>query len=207
MQVEVGVERLDLRQDVAELMALESAERGDVEHGQPVVGDSRDVAGVVDDEHGNLRKTSSQQVLQLADMLGRCVVDEDDDPAAVGLERGHCLDGRHEVRGRLEGERHDGDMGHLSRLDDAALDEAAEVDDERLAAVTGTNDRKRLPRLQRDDAPFWERRLVDVGGAVVEVVGDEHGAGMLGVADGVGGLALPSFDRVEEHGHSAIVIG
>ena len=201
MQVEVGVERLDLRQDVAELMALESAERGDVEHGQPVVGDSRDVAGVVDNEYGNLRKTSSQQVLQIADMLGRCVVDEDDDPAAVGLERGHCLDGRHEVGGRLVGERHDGDMGHLCRLDDAALDEAAEVDDERLALVAVADGFERLPGLQGDDAPSGEGCLVDVGGAGVEVVGDQHGACVLGIADGVRRLTLPSFDRVEEYGH------
>ena len=70
MQVEVGVERLDLRQDMAELMALEPAEFGDIEHGQPVVGDAGDVAGVVDDEHGDLRKAAAQHVFQLPDMLG-----------------------------------------------------------------------------------------------------------------------------------------
>ena len=107
----------------------------------------------------------------------------------------------------MVGERHDGDVGHVCGLDDAALDEAAEVDDERLALVAGAHCRKRLSRLQRHDASGRERCLVDVGGAVVEVVGDENGASVLRVADGVGRLTLPSFDRVEEHGHSAIVIG
>ena len=207
MQIEVGVERLDLRQDMAELMALEPAMSGDVEHGQPVVGDAGDVTGVVHDEHRDLRKTATQNVFQLPDMLGCSVVDEDDDPGAVGLDRTHGLDGRHEVGVRLVGERHDGDVGHAGCLDDATLDEAAKVDDQRLTFVAGTHGGKALSRLQRDDASGPECGFVDVGGAVVEVVGDEDGARVLGIADGVGGLALPSFDRVEEHGHSAIVIG
>ena len=107
----------------------------------------------------------------------------------------------------MVGERHDGDVGHACCLDDAALDEAAEVDDQRLAFVAGAHDSKALSGFQRDDASNREGGLVDVGGAVVEVVGDEDGARVLGIADGVGGLTLPSFDRVEEHGHSAIVIG
>jgi hypothetical protein len=40
---------------------------------------------------------------------------------------------RNQVGGRLIGERYDGDVGELRRLDDAAFDEAAEVDYERLA--------------------------------------------------------------------------
>ena len=140
-------------------------------------------------------------------MFGCGVIDEDDDPGAVGLDRTHGLDGRHEVGVRLVGQRYDGDVGHAGGLDDAALDEAAEVDDQRLGFVAGAHDSKALPRLQRDDASGREGGLVDVGGAVVEVVGDQDGARVLGIADGVGGLTLPSFDRVEEHGHGAIVIG
>lgn len=64
-----------------------------------------------------------------------------------------------------------------------------------------------LPGLQRYDASCRECRLVDVGSSIVEVVGDEHATAVLCVADGVGGLTLPSFDRVEEHGHDAIIIG
>jgi len=40
------------------------------------------------------------------------------------------LDGGHQVGGRLIGERHDGDVGEFSRLDDAAFDEPAEIDHE-----------------------------------------------------------------------------
>jgi hypothetical protein len=64
-----------------------------------------------------------------------------------------------------------------------------------------------LPRLQRDDAPLGQRRFVDVGGAIIEVIGDQYGIDILGVADGVGGFPLPSFDRVEEDGHGGSVIG
>jgi hypothetical protein len=64
-----------------------------------------------------------------------------------------------------------------------------------------------LSGFQRDDAATGEHGVVDVGGAVVEVVGNEHATAMLGVADGVRGLTLPSFDRVEEYGHSQSVIG
>ncbi len=126
---------------------------------------------------------------------------------AVGLDGGDRLDGGHQVGGRLIRQRHDGDVGHLSRFDDAALDEPAEVDDERLAAKVLGGVLEGLAGLQRDDASGWKSGLVDVGGTVVEVVGDEHATAMLGVADGVRRLTLPSFDRVEEHGHSAIVIG
>ena len=81
------------------------------------------------------------------------------------------------------------------------------VDDERLALEAVTDGFERLPRLQGDDARAGKGCLVDVGGAVVEVVGDEHRARMLGIADGVRRLTLPSFDRVEEYRHSAIVMG
>ena len=136
-------------------------------------------------------------------MLGRSVVDQDEDGLAVGLERRDGLDGGHEVGGRLIGERHDGHIGELCRLDDAAFDEASEVDDERLARKVVSPVLHGLPRFQCDDAAFRKCRLVDVGGAVVEVVGEQDAAAVLGVADGVRRLTLPSFDRVEEHGHSA----
>jgi serine/threonine protein phosphatase PrpC len=58
-----------------------------------------------------------------------------------------------------------------------------------------------LARLQRQDAVGTEQRLVDIGGSVVEVVGDQRGTAMLGVADGMGGFALASLDRVEEDVH------
>lgn len=99
------------------------------------------------------------------------------------------------------GERHDGDVGEFRRFDDAALDEPAEVDDERLAFEVVGPVLDGLPRLQCDDAALGECRLVDVGGAVVEIVGERDSASMLGVTDGVRRLTLPSFDRVEEHGH------
>lgn len=60
-----------------------------------------------------------------------------------------------------------------------------------------------LPRLERDDAAFGECRLADVGGAVVEVVGEQDATAVLGVADGVRRLFLPEFNRLEEHGHGA----
>jgi hypothetical protein len=103
--------------------------------------------------------------------------------------------------------RHDGDVGDGRRLDDPALDEAAEVDDDGCAFERCDDVGEGLSGLQHEDAIGGERLLVDVGGAGVEVVGDQGRAGMIGVADGVGGLTLPSFDRVEEYGHSAIVKG
>lgn len=100
-------------------------------------------------------------------------------------------------------ERHDGDVGELCRLDDAAFDEASEVNDDGRGRKLGDPVFDGLAWLQGDDAAFRECRLVDVGGAVVEVVGEQDATAMLGVADGVRRLTLPSFDRVEEHGHSA----
>ena len=136
-------------------------------------------------------------------MLGRSVVDQDEDGLAVGLERRNGLDGRHQVGGRLIRKGYDSDVGERRCLDDAALDEAAEVNDERLACEVVGPVLDGLPRLQGDNAAFRKCRLVDVGGAVVEVVGEQDATAVLGVADGVRRLTLPSFDRVEEHGHSA----
>lgn len=121
----------------------------------------------------------------------------------MGLERRDGLDSGHQVGGRLIRERHDGDISELRRLDDAALDEPAKVDDDGRGRKLGDPVLDGLPWLQSDDAAFRECRLVDVGGTVVEVVGEQDATAMLGVADGVRRLTLPSFDRVEEHGHSA----
>jgi hypothetical protein len=66
---------------------------------------------------------------------------------------------------------------------------------------------KRLTGLQCEDAPVRKGGFVDVGRSVVEVIGNKDGIGVFGIADGVGGFPLPSFNRVEEDGHSAIVIG
>lgn len=49
--VEEAVELLDLRQDMAKLIGFEPAHLGDVDDRQPVVGEARDVARAVDDEH------------------------------------------------------------------------------------------------------------------------------------------------------------
>lgn len=188
---------------MAELIGFEPAHLGDVDDRQPVVGETRDVARAVDDEHWQLRKPHREDADQVLNVLGRGVVDQDEDRLAVGLERRDGLDGGHQVGGRLIRQRHDGDVGQLRRFDDAALDEPAEVDDEWLAFEVVGPVLDGLPRLQGYDAAFGKCRLVDVGGAIVEVVGKQDSAAVLGVADGVRRLTLPSFDRVEEHGHSA----
>lgn len=89
------------------------------------------------------------------------------------------LDRWHEVGGRLIRERHDGDVGERRCLDDAAFDEAAEVDHDGCGRELGDPVADGLPRLQGHDAAFGERGLVDVGGAVVEVVGDQDSAAVL----------------------------
>ena len=61
---------------------------------------------------------------------------------------------------RALGQRHDGDVGHFSRLDHAALDEPAEVDDNRLSPEVVGHVLERLPRLQCGDAAGRERGLV-----------------------------------------------
>lgn len=203
MFIEEVVELLDLRQDVAELIGFEPSHLGDVDDGQPVVGETSDVARAVDDQHRQLRKSDREDADQVLDVLGRGVVDQHEDRLTVGLERRDGLDGGHQVGGRLIRQRHDGDVGELRRLDDAAFDEPAEVDHERLACKVVGPVLDRLPRLQGYDSTFRERGFVDVGSAVVEVVGEQDSTAMLGVADGVRRLTLPSFDRVEEHGHSA----
>lgn len=207
MQVEVTVKCLDLRQDVSELMTLQPAEFSELEHGQTVVCDARDVAGVVDHEHGDLGKALTENVLKVSDVLRRRVVDEDDDPRAVRLQRSHGLHSGHEVGGRLIGERHDADVGHLRGFDHAAFDEASEVENKRLALEARGSGFQRLTRLESRDAPSWKSRFIDISSPVVEVIGDQHTTAVFGVADGVGRFTLPSFDRVEKHGHDAIVIG
>lgn len=162
---------------------------------------------MIDDEHSNFRETSAKHIFQQLDMLWVGIVDEGDDFRAVLLERRDSLYGRHEVGGRLVGKRHHGHISDVGRFQNAALDKATEINDERVTFVARGYGLERLSRFEGDNAARRERRFVDVGGAVVEVVGDEDAAAMLGVADGVGRLTLPSFDRVEEHGHSAIVIG
>lgn len=109
----------------------------------------------------------------------------------------------HSVGGRLVRERHDGDVGHFSRFDEAARDESAKVDDDRCALQRRYDVGEGLSGLKYDDAIGGERPLVDVNGAGVEVVGDQGRTGVVGIA--VGGLTLPLLDRVEEYGHRSIV--
>jgi hypothetical protein len=158
---------------------------------------------VVDDQYRHFREAAGQDLFQARDVFGCGVVDEDDDVSAERLQGGHGFDGGHQVGGRLERQRHDCDVGHFGRLDDAALDEATEVDDQWRSFERAADVGKRLFRLQSDNAAGGERGLVDVGGAGGEVVGDQDGARVLGVSDGVGGLPLPAFDRVEEYGHGS----
>lgn len=207
MLVEVVVECPDLRQDAAQLIALDASEFGELEHGQPVIGQAADVARMADDLHGQLRKAARQYGDEVVHMLGRGVVDEDQDIVGIGLQRRDRLDGWHQVGGRLVGERHDGDVGDLGRLDDAALDEPAEVDDERRSLEVLRPVLDGLAWLQGDDAAVRESGVVDVGGAVVEVVGEEHAAAVLCVADGMRRLTLPSLDGVEEYAHGCIDYG
>ena len=162
---------------------------------------------MVDHEDRDLGKALTENVLQVSDVLRRGVVDEDNDPRAVRLQRRYGFHGRHEVGGRLIGKWHDADVGHLRGFNHAAFNEASKVEDQRLAFEARGSRFQRLSWLERSDASSWQSCLVDVGGAVIEVVGDQHATTMLGVADSVRRLPLPSFDRVEKHGHDAIVIG
>jgi hypothetical protein len=50
-----------------------------------------------------------------------------------------------------------------------------------------------LARLQGDDAGVSQSGAVDVGGGVIDIVGDEDAAAVLGVADGVGRLSLTTL--------------
>ena len=140
-------------------------------------------------------------------MLRLGVVNEQDDIVTIGLDCRHGLDGWHEIGGRLIGERHDGHVGHFRGFDDAAFDEPTEVDDQGRALHVTLDVRERLTGLQGEDAPVRQSCLVDIGCSVVVVIGNEDGIGVFGIADGMGGFPLPSFNRVEEDGHSAIVIG
>jgi hypothetical protein len=178
-----------------------------VEHAQTVVGESGDVAGVADDQDRIFREAFRQKLLEVGDMLGLGVVDQQDDVVAVGFDGRHGLDGRHEIGGRLVGERDDGHVRELRRLDDAAFDEPAEVDDQRSTAHETLDFGERLAGLQGQDAPVGKCGFVDVGRSVIEIVGDQDCIGVFRIADGMSGFPLPSFNRVEEDGHSAIVIG
>lgn len=162
---------------------------------------------MVDDEDCDLGKALAENVFQVGDVLRRRIVDEDDDPRAVRLQSCYRLHGRHEVGGRLIGERYDTDVGHLRRFNHAAFNEASEIEHQRLAFEAGGSGFQRLSWLERSDASSWKSGFVDIGCAVIEVVGDQHTATVLSVADSVRRLTLPSFDRVEKHGHDAIVIG
>jgi hypothetical protein len=103
----------------------------------------------------------------------------------------------------LIGERHDSDVSHLRGFDDAAFDEPSEVDHQGRTFYGAANLCECLSWLQGDDATTGKRCLVDVSGTVIDVVGNEDRACVLGIADGMGSFPLPSFDRVEEYGHSA----
>jgi hypothetical protein len=64
-----------------------------------------------------------------------------------------------------------------------------------------------LAGLQGVDAVAGQSGGIDIAGAVVEIVGDEDSAAVLGIAVGVRGFSLSAFDRVEEGDHSQWVIG
>jgi hypothetical protein len=94
----------------------------------------------------------------------------------VRRNRGHGFDGGHQVGCRLIGQRHNGDIGQLGGLNDAAFNEPAEVDDERLAVTLLLHTGEGLARLQSQDAAATEGGRINVGGAGIEVVGDQDGA-------------------------------
>jgi hypothetical protein len=97
--VDAAVQCLHLRQDIAELVAFKAPEFGEVEQRQSVIGDPRNVARMVDDQHRHLREAAAEHLLQSGDVFRRGIVDEDDDVGAIRLESADGLDGGHEVGG------------------------------------------------------------------------------------------------------------
>lgn len=104
----------------------------------------------------------------------------------------------------MKGQRHERDIGNRCGIHHSAFDKPSEVEDDVLAGEMFGDILDGLTRLQSDDAVLSQSGTINIGGGVIEIIGDEECTAMLGVADGVRRLTLPSFDRVEEHGHGCI---
>ena len=93
----------------------------------------------------------------------------------------------------MKGQRHGRDIGDRCGIDHSAFDKPSEVEDEVLAGEVFGDILDGLARLQGDDAGVSQSGAVDVGGGVIDIVGDEDAAAVLGVADGVGRLSLTTL--------------
>ena len=62
-----------------------------------------------------------------------------------------------------------------------------------------------ITRFQCNDILLPQHVPIDIAGAVVEIIGDEHAATMLGVSYGMGGLALSALDRIKKCFHIKMV--
>ncbi len=88
-----------------------------------------------------------------------------------------------------------------SGLDDAAFDPSSEVDDDALGRIAVEHGSKRLAGLQDFDRALRQGRLIDVGGAVLKIIGDQEGIGVARISNGMRRLTLTSLYGVEEDTH------
>jgi hypothetical protein len=88
-----------------------------------------------------------------------------------------------------------------SCLDDARFNPSPKVDDDALRRIVVQHGCERLPGLQNFNGALWQSRLIDVGGAVFKIIGDQQGVGIACIANGMRRLTLASLDRIKEYGH------
>jgi len=94
----------------------------------------------------------------------------------------------------------------LSGLDDAGFDPPSEIHDDALGRVVVGDGCQRLTRLQDLTRSLRQGGLIDLGGTVLKVVGDEKSSGIAGISNGMRRLTLASLDGVEEYTHGGEVM-
>ena len=180
---------------------VQSSERKEIEQRHAFIGELGDIARAVDDEDRHFREAFVQNGFQVRHKRRFGVVDDDDKALCVLLQGQYRLDGWHQVSGRLEAQRDDADGGRFCSLDDARFNPASKVDDDAFRRIAYEDGRQRLTRFQDFNGALWQGCLIDLGSAVLKVVGDEKRLGVAGVSDGVRRLTLAALDRIEEHAH------
>jgi hypothetical protein len=97
-------------------------------------------------------------------------------------------------------ERHHANIGQLRRFNHTGFGPSTEIEND-VAAAVGI---ELLPRFQNLYLFWWDHALVNLGGSVLEIVGYEFPALVVGISDGMGCFTLSAFHVVKQYAHGSM---
>ena len=191
------VKILDLRQQASQRISVQFAHLKQVENGLALIGKPCDIARRVDDENTIIREAFGENRLQLPDMSRGGIIDENDDIVIVLFQRQNGFHGWHQIGSGLIIYRHHADIRHFRRLQNTTLDPSTKIKNDVL--VVGDFDL--FSWGDGHDLPWLQNRTINIGCAVLEIIGQQFCAKMFGISNGMGGFALSALDRIKQYFH------